>query len=98
MNRPIRSKVVRLLRRSPIVFDALNSARKLVFRLIRQRKLRRLGYLIGSEQSPVASSKLKTDGLLTHTFALTDYRQALAALAGRSRTPAIKVAFRHSPD
>ncbi len=46
----------------------------------------------------LASSKLKTDGLLTHTFALTDYRQALAALAGRSRTPAIKVAFRHSPD
>lgn len=60
-NKPIRPEVVRLLRRLPIVYDLLKSAQRLVFRLTQQRKLRRLGYLIGSEQSPVASSKLKID-------------------------------------
>jgi len=43
----------------------------------------------------IASGRLCTDGLLTHTFRLTEYRQAFRALIGRGREPTVKVAFRH---
>ncbi len=38
---------------------------------------------------------LKTEGLLTHTFATRDYKKALDTLIGSSRGQAIKVAFHH---
>ncbi|HUU81959.1 MAG TPA: alcohol dehydrogenase catalytic domain-containing protein [Phycisphaerae bacterium] len=43
----------------------------------------------------MGAGKLPTDGLLTHTFALPDYRAALRTAASRGRVPAVKVAFRH---
>lgn len=42
----------------------------------------------------ITSGKLNTAGLLTHTFALADYREALRLLLGRGQSAAIKVAFR----
>jgi len=44
------------------------------------------------------AGRLRTDGLLTHTFALREYRAAFHALAHRSAGSAVKVAFRHSGD
>jgi threonine dehydrogenase-like Zn-dependent dehydrogenase len=45
----------------------------------------------------IASGKLQTEGLLTHTFVLADYRQALRTAASRARCPVLKVAFRYEP-
>ena len=45
----------------------------------------------------MASGRLRTDGLLTHTFAVTDYRRALRSLLTRGSAPVVKVAFRHPP-
>ena len=45
----------------------------------------------------MGSGRLGHKGLLTHTFALTDYRQALGTALGRGRGRAVKVAFRHVP-
>lgn len=39
--------------------------------------------------------KLRLDGLLTHEFALRDYRRAFSTLLGRSRGSVVKAAFRH---
>ncbi|MFQ6048615.1 MAG: zinc-binding dehydrogenase [Phycisphaerae bacterium] len=41
----------------------------------------------------ISSGRLQTAGLLTHTFALHDYRRAFAALADRARSGLIKAAF-----
>jgi threonine dehydrogenase-like Zn-dependent dehydrogenase len=41
----------------------------------------------------IAAGKLDPAGLLTHTFALRDYKAALAALTSRGRKPVIKAAF-----
>ena len=46
----------------------------------------------------IQAGKLRTDGLLTHTFALRDYRSAFATLARRSASGAVKAAFRHETD
>jgi threonine dehydrogenase-like Zn-dependent dehydrogenase len=43
----------------------------------------------------IRQKRLDLSGLLTHKFAVRDYRQALAALAGRGRSGAVKVAFFH---
>lgn len=43
----------------------------------------------------MASGRLPTTGLLTHKFAVRDYRRALAALVGRGRERVIKAAFVH---
>lgn len=43
----------------------------------------------------MASGRMQLDGLLTHTFPLTKYHQALALLSGRDKSNVIKVAFRH---
>ncbi|HOW73002.1 MAG TPA: zinc-binding dehydrogenase [Phycisphaerae bacterium] len=41
----------------------------------------------------ITQKKLDLTGLLTHRFRVDQYREAFAALAGRARTGAIKVAF-----
>lgn len=41
------------------------------------------------------TGRLATDGLLTHTFALHEYRSAFRTLARRSATAVIKAAFTH---
>lgn len=38
--------------------------------------------------------RLKTDGLLTHTFPLRDYQQAFRTVLGKGRTSCVKAAFR----
>jgi threonine dehydrogenase-like Zn-dependent dehydrogenase len=38
--------------------------------------------------------RLKTDGLLTHTFQLADYRQAIETILDKARTGCVKAAFR----
>ncbi|MHC4235173.1 MAG: zinc-dependent alcohol dehydrogenase [Planctomycetota bacterium] len=43
----------------------------------------------------LGEGKLRSDGWLTHTFPLRQYRQAVQTLTCRSRAPALKVAFRH---
>ena len=42
----------------------------------------------------IRQERLDLSGLLTHKFAVSDYRQALATLMGRGRNGAVKVAFR----
>jgi threonine dehydrogenase-like Zn-dependent dehydrogenase len=44
------------------------------------------------------TGRLSTDGLLTHTFALREYRAAFHALARRSAGQVVKAAFRHESD
>ncbi|MFQ5490559.1 MAG: zinc-binding dehydrogenase [Phycisphaerae bacterium] len=44
----------------------------------------------------IADGRLDVADLLTHTFKPNQYRQALALLTTRQRSPAVKVAFRHS--
>jgi threonine dehydrogenase-like Zn-dependent dehydrogenase len=41
----------------------------------------------------VASRRVDLDGMLTHTFALDDWRQAFTTLIDQETTGAIKVAF-----
>jgi threonine dehydrogenase-like Zn-dependent dehydrogenase len=45
----------------------------------------------------IGAGKLRTAGLLTHRFALCDYRQAFRALLTRTNKPAVKVVFDLSP-
>jgi threonine dehydrogenase-like Zn-dependent dehydrogenase len=42
----------------------------------------------------VADGRVDLTGMLTHTFALDDWRKAFGALATQDRSAAIKVAFR----
>ncbi len=46
----------------------------------------------------LAEGKLKTEGLLTHTFPLTDFRAALAAVTAKRASGAIKVALKHDAE
>jgi len=57
----ISSAVKRLLTCHPIVPHLLRSGQKLILRYIRLIKLRRLGYLLGSDHSPEVPSSLKID-------------------------------------
>ncbi len=43
----------------------------------------------------IASGRFRTDGLLTHTFPLHEYRAAFATLTRRAATHPVKVAFRY---
>jgi threonine dehydrogenase-like Zn-dependent dehydrogenase len=42
----------------------------------------------------IAEGKMKFERLLTHTFALADYRKALAAVTGKRASGVIKAAFK----
>jgi len=42
----------------------------------------------------ILDGRLKTDGLLTHTFPLADYRDAFRTVTGKGRTRCVKAAFR----
>jgi threonine dehydrogenase-like Zn-dependent dehydrogenase len=44
----------------------------------------------------IRSGRLSLKGLLTHTFAPEDYRQAFSAIASSDRE-VVKAAFRHPP-